>query len=160
MRSTEATPIGEMTLDAGEHGLVRCGTFGGSEPAGDDSAAARRHLEHARTALAEYFAGTRRDFADLELDAHGTPFQLAVWRELRAIAYGTSVSYGALAHRVGRPRSARAIGQANANNPLGIVQPCHRVVGADGSLVGFGFQGGVAHKRWLLEHERRVVGGA
>ncbi len=100
--------------------------------------------------LQEYFAGTRREF-DLPLDLRGTPFQLAVWRELQRIPYGTTVSYGELARRIGRPGAARAVGMANHYNPVPILIPCHRVIGSDGNLVGFG--GGLDMKRLLLDLE-------
>ena len=93
---------------------------------------------------------------DLPLDPQGTPFQLSAWRGLTTIPYGETVSYGEQAARIGLPGKARAIGAANGRNPLPIVVPCHRVVGSDGSLVGFG--GGLETKAWLLHHERQVLG--
>lgn len=110
-------------------------------------------LAAAAAQLGEYFAGGRIDF-DLPLDPHGTPFQRAVWTALQAIPHGATSSYGALAARLGRPRAARAVGAANGQNPISIVIPCHRVIGADGSATGYG--GGIAAKQWLLEHERAV----
>ncbi len=107
------------------------------------------------TQLADYFAGVRRDF-DLELAPAGTPFQLEVWRMLRRVPYGTTTSYGELSRRLGRPQASRAVGAANGANPIPIVVPCHRVIGADGSLTGFG--GGLDAKRVLLDLERRVAG--
>ncbi len=101
--------------------------------------------------LDQYFAGARTDF-DLDLAPQGTPFQLEVWEQLRAIPYGETISYGELAKRVGRPGGARAVGAANGQNPIAIIVPCHRVIGADGSLTGFG--GGLPWKRWLLEREQ------
>jgi methylated-DNA-[protein]-cysteine S-methyltransferase len=100
--------------------------------------------------LEEYFAGERRTFT-VPLAPRGTPFQLSVWRALRAIPYGETLSYGELARRVGSPAGARAVGLANGANPLPIIVPCHRVIGADGSLTGFG--GGLAIKRALLALE-------
>lgn len=97
--------------------------------------------------LAEYFAGRRRAFG-VPLAWHGTPFQQAVWAELRAIPYGVTISYGELAQRIGSPGAARAVGRANATNPIPIIVPCHRVVGADGTLTGFA--GGLAVKERLL----------
>jgi len=105
------------------------------------------------TQLREYFAGTRTAF-DLQLAPEGTPFQQEVWRALQAIPYGTTTTYGALAHTLGRPDAARAVGLANGRNPIGIVIPCHRVIGADGTLTGYG--GGLHRKRWLLDHEAAV----
>jgi len=100
--------------------------------------------------LAEYFAGRRREFA-LTLDPPGTPFQRDVWGELARIPYGATVSYGELARRVGRPAASRAVGAANGANPIPIVLPCHRVIGANGSLTGYG--GGLPIKRALLALE-------
>jgi methylated-DNA-[protein]-cysteine S-methyltransferase len=100
--------------------------------------------------LCEYFAGTRRAFR-LQLEPEGTPFQLTVWRALREIPYGETLSYGALARRLGQANGARAVGLANGSNPLPIIVPCHRVIGADGSLTGFG--GGLYIKRALLALE-------
>jgi methylated-DNA-[protein]-cysteine S-methyltransferase len=101
--------------------------------------------------LDEYFAGTRQDF-DLTVRLDGTPFQVEVWQQLRAIPYGETISYGELARRVHRPEAARAVGSANGQNPVAIVVPCHRVIGADGSLTGFG--GGLEWKQRLLDLER------
>lgn len=103
--------------------------------------------------LREYFAGRRREF-DLPLAPEGTEFQKSVWRRLREIPYGVTISYGELARRVGNPKASRAVGAANGKNPLPIVVPCHRVIGADGKLVGFG--GGLPVKQRLLEIERRA----
>ena len=103
-----------------------------------------------RAQLGEYFAGRRRTF-DLPLTPEGTTFQCSVWMALRAIPYGATISYRALAERIGRPSAMRAVGAANGRNPLPIVVPCHRVIGADGSLTGFG--GGLPTKRFLLELE-------
>ena len=107
-------------------------------------------MADARRQLGEYFEGKRRSF-DLSLAPRGTAFQHAVWKQLRAIPYGETISYGTLARRVGNPRAARAVGHANGRNPIAIVIPCHRVIGADGGLVGYA--GGLPMKRWLLEHE-------
>ncbi len=103
-----------------------------------------------RAQLAEYFAGRRRTFS-LKLAPEGTEFQRATWRALAAIPYGETISYAELARRIGRPAASRAVGAANGANPLPIVVPCHRVIGADGSLTGFG--GGLPVKRALLELE-------
>ncbi|HZF24676.1 MAG TPA: methylated-DNA--[protein]-cysteine S-methyltransferase [Steroidobacteraceae bacterium] len=107
-------------------------------------------FESVRRQLREYFAGRRRAF-DLGLMMPGTPFQCAVWSALRAIPYGETISYAELARRLGRPRAVRAVGSANGANPLPIVVPCHRVIGSDGSLTGFG--GGLELKRSLLALE-------
>ena len=100
--------------------------------------------------LAEYFAG-RRDGFDLPLRLHGTAFQQRVWAALREIPCGETWTYGELAARIGSPTAARAVGLANGKNPIGVIVPCHRVVGADGSLTGYG--GGLDRKQALLEHE-------
>jgi methylated-DNA-[protein]-cysteine S-methyltransferase len=100
--------------------------------------------------LTEYFAGTRREF-DLPLRLQGTTFQTRVWRELTVIPYGQTWSYGQLAQRIDKPSASRAVGLANGRNPISILVPCHRVIGADGSLTGYG--GGLERKRWLLVHE-------
>lgn len=97
--------------------------------------------------LDEYFAGSRTEF-DIPLHPTGTPFQLKVWEQLRAIPYGETISYGALARRVSSPNASRAVGLANGRNPIAIIIPCHRVIGADGSLTGYG--GGLDRKRFLL----------
>jgi methylated-DNA-[protein]-cysteine S-methyltransferase len=107
-------------------------------------------LAAAAVQLEQYFAGVRRDF-DLPLSLAGTPFQREVWHALTEIPYGETVSYGELARRIGNPRGSRAVGRANNRNPVSIVVPCHRVIGADGSLTGYG--GGLERKRWLLAHE-------
>jgi methylated-DNA-[protein]-cysteine S-methyltransferase len=106
--------------------------------------------------LDAYFAGTLRQF-DLPLAPDGTPFQRRVWRALVDIPYGETMSYAELARRIGRPAAVRAVGAANGQNPLAIVIPCHRVIGSDGRLVGYG--GGLAAKSWLLALERRAAGG-
>jgi methylated-DNA-[protein]-cysteine S-methyltransferase len=107
-------------------------------------------FEDVSTQLAEYFAGDRREF-DLPLHPAGTEFQLRAWAALREIPYGETRSYAKQAAAVGSPNASRAIGLANGRNPISIIVPCHRVVGADGSLTGYG--GGLPAKRWLLEHE-------
>lgn len=148
------SPIGRLRLSADARGLTRlslpndttaprCGAGAGE--------AARRHVTAAARALDEYFAGRRRHFDDLALRPSGTPFQELVWRALLEITFGRTESYGGLARRIGRPGAARAIGRANHVNPIAIVIPCHRVIGADGSLTGYG--GGLQAKRWLLAHE-------
>jgi methylated-DNA-[protein]-cysteine S-methyltransferase len=105
--------------------------------------------------LQEYFRGERQSF-DLNLAPRGTEFQQAVWRALLRIPYGETRSYADIAREIGRPAAVRAVGAANGANPIPIVIPCHRVVGSNGSLTGFG--GGIDTKRWLLAHEARVAG--
>ena len=139
------SPIGHLTLTASEVGLCAV-DWGSTRTKTSDNAI----LLAAQTQLDEYFAGTRREF-DLPLDLHGTEFQNRTWSALAEIPYGTTVSYGEQARRVGVPRAARAVGAANGSNPLPIVLPCHRVIGASGALTGYG--GGLDAKRWLLAHE-------
>jgi len=147
------SPIGRLLLAADAAGLVQVHFQAGPQPL--QPAATWRHdalpLAQAAGQLAEYFAGTRRNF-ELPLAPRGTPFQLAVWRALQRIPYGETISYGELARRLGAPNAARAVGLANGANPLAIIVPCHRVIGADGSLTGFG--GGLPIKRALLALER------
>ena len=107
--------------------------------------------------LGAYLAGELRAF-DVDLAPVGTPFQAEVWAALRAVPYGTTTTYGALATAIGRPSAVRAVGAANGRNPVCLVVPCHRVVGADGSLTGYA--GGLDRKRFLLDLERAQVGGA
>lgn len=123
-----------------------------------DARAASSHpvLERARAELTAYFAGRRATF-DLPLAMAGTPFQREVWAALVAIPFGETRTYADLAKQLGRPRAVRAVGAANGKNPISIVVPCHRVVGASGALTGYA--GGVEAKRWLLEHERAMIRG-
>ncbi len=116
--------------------------------------AAEAHLERAVAQLAEYFGGARRVFT-VALDPVGTPFQRRAWHALRAIPYAATISYREQAAALGDPGKARAVGAANARNPLSIVVPCHRVVASSGALTGFA--GGLATKRWLLAHETRAL---
>ena len=153
---TAETPIGPFVLAATANGLTHSQLQG--SPALPDSRltngaadAARVHLRAGREALAAYFAGAKDPWDDLTLLPRGTDFQLRVWSALRRIPFGSTLSYLGLARAVGSPRAARAVGQANHHNPLGVIVPCHRVVAADGSLGGYG--GGLDRKRWLLQHE-------
>jgi len=157
------TPIGELMLVADGLGRLRATHWTDDEP---DSLAAllRRQygekgftLEPARNpggltaAVAAYFEGDLRAIDTLPVELVGTPFQRSVWTALRAIPCGSTTSYSALAQRIDRPSAVRAVGLANGANPVGVVVPCHRVVGKDGSLTGYG--GGMSRKRWLLDHE-------
>jgi methylated-DNA-[protein]-cysteine S-methyltransferase len=114
-------------------------------------------VNDAITQLEEYFAGSRLDF-ELPLDLQGTEFQVAAWNALAEIPYGRTASYGQQAASIGRSKAVRAIGGANGRNPVAIVLPCHRIVGADGSLTGFG--GGIEVKKWLLDHEQSTLRSA
>ena len=150
------TPIGVLTLVASDVGLTHV-LFDGQQPADvglpDDLPVADDHpvLEAAARQLTEYFAGDRTEF-DLPLDLRGTDFQLEAWRALARVPYGETRSYAEQADLIGRPGAFRAVGAANGRNPVPVVLPCHRIVGADGSLTGFG--GGLDTKRRLLELER------
>ena len=142
------TPIGDLVLAGDDAGLRRI--LFAADPVPADWTLDPALLPAARQQMAEYFAGTRRGF-DLPLAPAGTPFQQRVWRALLEIPYGGTASYGALAQRIGSPGAARAVGLANNRNPLPIIIPCHRVIGADGSLTGYG--GGLPIKRHLLALE-------
>jgi len=116
---------------------------------------ADNNLMHEAVAQVEaYFDGSLKEF-ELPLRSEGSPFQRAVWRELEGIPYGTVTSYGEIARRVGKPTASRAVGAANGRNPIAIIVPCHRVIGADGSLTGYG--GGMWRKEWLLNHEGHAL---
>jgi methylated-DNA-[protein]-cysteine S-methyltransferase len=146
------TPIGLLRLGADEVGLRHIRFESERHPARIDSecvVAPEKFLE-VRAQLQAYFAGELTVF-ELPLSPRGTPFQLIVWRALRDIDYGRTESYGQLARRIGDAKATRAVGAANGRNPLPIVVPCHRVIGSDGSLTGFG--GGIDRKRFLLALE-------
>jgi methylated-DNA-[protein]-cysteine S-methyltransferase len=147
-----STPIGRLLLVAGERGLVRIAFDGRWSYAelGPGWREGSSLLDRAAAQISRYFAGTLRHF-DLPCAAPGTPFQHAVWQALVAIPYGAVTSYAAIAAAIGKPAAIRAVGAANGRNPLPIVVPCHRVIGTDGSLTGFG--GGLELKRRLLAHE-------
>ena len=151
--TTFASPIGELLLTASDTALTGV-YFPKARRAHIGRAGDNEVLAVAKRQLAEYFAGERRSF-DLPLDASGTPFEHRVWALLRGIPYGTTTSYGDLARRLGDLKEARAVGAANGKNPIPIIVPCHRVVGSNGDLTGFG--GGLERKRWLLEHEGALL---
>jgi methylated-DNA-[protein]-cysteine S-methyltransferase len=158
------TPLGELILTASgtaltgvyfptsRRGPVPTHQAGWVEANGEGAEAAL--LARARQQLTEYFARTRTTF-DLPLEALGSPFEHRVWNALRTIPYGTTLSYGEIAKRLGDKHASRAVGLANGHNPIPIIVPCHRVVGAKGELTGFG--GGLDRKRWLLEHEGALL---
>lgn len=154
------TPIGKLNVALGDGALVSVDFDIGLEEL-------RRRLERRlgsveleqvmhppAAAVAAYFRGNLRAIDTLAVAPMGTPFQSQVWAALRRIPAGQTVSYGELARRVGRPGSVRAVGGANGDNPVAVVVPCHRVIGADGSLTGYG--GGLERKRWLLVHEKAM----
>jgi methylated-DNA-[protein]-cysteine S-methyltransferase len=155
-----ATPVGEAWLVTDELGQLRALDFVDHEdrmlrllrrhygPRSLPSGAAPAPI---RQALDSYFSGRLNALASIACATAGTAFQRSVWNALTAIPPGETLSYAALARRIGRPKAVRAVGLANGANPLGIVVPCHRVIGSDGSLTGYG--GGLPRKRWLLQHE-------
>lgn len=181
-----SSPLGDLLLTGRGEALTRIDLLEASVAEADDGEGPRpcgattlrrseaavtvprgsKALAEAARQLGDYFAGRRRDFT-LPLDPRGTPFQLQVWEALRAIPYGTTVSYAEIARRIGRPSAARAVGRSVGQNPLAIVVPCHRVVGTNGALTGFAW--GIDRKRRMLELEasagnatqrRRPTGGA
>jgi methylated-DNA-[protein]-cysteine S-methyltransferase len=151
-----SSPLGRLRLVAGDEGLV--GVYlpdhRGVPPIEAEPVERHALLDRARAQLAEYFAGARQSFS-LPLAPCGTRMQRLVWDELAKIPFGARRSYGELARAIGRPQAARAVGSANAKNPLSVIVPCHRVVGASGELTGYA--GGLTAKQWLLEHEARVL---
>jgi methylated-DNA-[protein]-cysteine S-methyltransferase len=146
------SPIGALRIDARGDAIVAIHLPGRAPASAAATPGKSRALATAARQLAEYFAGTRRAF-DLPLAPEGTPFQQRVWRALLAISYGETCSYADIARVIDAPvGAARAVGAANGANPIAIVVPCHRVIGASGKLVGYG--GGLPTKAWLLAHER------
>lgn len=143
------SPLGALTLTQEDKALT--GLYFGRQPRPGEEGPTPL-LEEAARQLEEYFAGQRRAFA-LPLRLRGTAFQRAVWQALAAIPYGEVRTYGEIARAIGKPRACRAVGMANHRNPISILVPCHRVVGAGGSLTGYG--GGLENKRFLLELEAR-----
>jgi methylated-DNA-[protein]-cysteine S-methyltransferase len=154
--TTITSPIGELLLAGDGQCLTRLSMQQGRHPVSpapdwqrDDAA-----FPEVRQQLAEYFAGTRRRF-EVPLELRGNPFEQRVWAALLDIPYGETASYGAVAHRIGRPDASRAVGLANGRNPVAVIVPCHRVIGADGSLTGYG--GGLERKRAVLDLEAGVL---
>ena len=156
------TPCGDMLVAIDEQGSVRALDWDCFDVRLHRDQLARHGADAARIepaagitsvgrSLEAYLHGDLHAIDRIQVTADGTPFQQQVWAALRAIPAGTTVSYGTLAARIGRPSATRAVGMANNANPISVVVPCHRVIGADGSLTGYG--GGLARKRWLLEHE-------
>jgi methylated-DNA-[protein]-cysteine S-methyltransferase len=151
------SPVGRLRLIASNDALVGIWFEHGRDAARGAAGLARgcnAIVERTRQQLGEYFAGARREF-ELPLEPRGTEFQRRVWQRLTRIGYGDTTSYGALARDLGNPKGSRAVGLANGSNPIPIVIPCHRVIGADGALTGFG--GGLAIKARLLELERAAT---
>jgi methylated-DNA-[protein]-cysteine S-methyltransferase len=155
------TPIGEMRIVADEEGNLRAVDWTDHQTRldrllrlhyGDDFQLAATRDPHGLTrAMEKYFAGELLTIDALPVKTEGTPFQQSVWSALRSIPCGSTVSYSELAARIGHPAAVRAVGLANGSNPVGVVVPCHRVIGANGSLTGYG--GGIERKFWLLQHE-------
>ena len=155
------SPIGELTIIVDRKGAMRMLWFDGGKEAfahrfPDIALAPRRDPFGHSTTLKAYFDGDMEALERIPVVFAGTPFQNKVWKALRKIPSGTTVSYGALAKKIGEPKAVRAVGLANGSNPIGVVVPCHRVIGSDGSLTGYG--GGLPRKKWLLEHEARYCG--
>jgi methylated-DNA-[protein]-cysteine S-methyltransferase len=146
------SPVGALLLEGDEQGISGI-LFRKEGMGGPDSAP--KPLREAVRQLKAYFAGDLRVF-DLPLRMEGTPFQITVWNTLRGIPYGETISYGELARRIGNPKGSRAVGLANGSNPISIVVPCHRVIGSNGKLTGYG--GGLENKELLLGLERRHAG--
>jgi methylated-DNA-[protein]-cysteine S-methyltransferase len=150
------SPLGTLTLTANERALTGL-FFPGRAPARDEAGHSPECFDQVIAQLDQYFSGERQQF-ELKLDlSAGTAFQQAVWKELQRIPYGETVSYGQIAGRLGRLERVRAVGAANGANPLSIIVPCHRVIGADGKLTGYG--GGLQRKQALLEMEAAVTRG-
>jgi len=155
------TPIGELLLVADGRGRLRMLEFADREERW--RSVFRRHFDAKTFAetrdaaiaakLERYFAGDVAALDEIATDAQGTGFQHVCWQNLRVIRPGTTTTYGTLAAKMGKPAAMRAVGLANGANPIAVVVPCHRVVGSDGSLTGYG--GGLERKRWLLDHERK-----
>lgn len=140
-----ATPVGWLCVDGDSVGITRA-WFADEQPAG------ATHDPHgAITALSRWLDGTLSAIDEIPVSAGGTPFQQSVWQQLRAIPAGDTLTYRALAAAIDKPSATRAVARANATNPVAVIVPCHRVVGADGSMRGYA--GGLARKRWLLAHE-------
>jgi methylated-DNA-[protein]-cysteine S-methyltransferase len=153
-----ATPLGVLQVVAAAGALREVGFLGSSDPS--PPSAWRRGgalVEEASFQLSEYFAGRRQQF-ELPVSPVGTAFDRLVWKRLCQVPFGTTVTYGELGRRIGRPQAARAVGGSNHRNPIAIVIPCHRVIGRDGSLVGYA--SGLELKQSLLDLERRVVESA
>ena len=154
------SPVGALTIAA--NGPRVCLVHFGAAAPGVMSALRRWYPEShaiqptrdpagAVTVLRRYFDGDLDALDEIDVELHGTPFQRAVWMALRGVTVGTTISYMELARRVGSPSAVRAVGAANGANPVAVVLPCHRIIGANGSLTGYG--GGLGRKRWLLDHE-------
>ncbi|HUZ40286.1 MAG TPA: methylated-DNA--[protein]-cysteine S-methyltransferase [Acidimicrobiales bacterium] len=154
LTSTVESPIGPLTLIARDGVLTHLSMHEARHATAppDDAMIDDAWFKDVASQLEAYFTGKLMTF-DLEMNMIGTVFQRGVWAQLSAIPYGETISYGELAGRVGNPNASRAVGLANGRNPIAIIVPCHRVIGADGSLTGYG--GGLQRKTWLLDHEKQ-----
>src|SRR5260370_30721934 len=154
--TTIESPVGPLLVGGDELGLRRVSFENGkqSTPPRAERKLDKEPFAEVISQLQAYFRGELKEF-DLPLAMEGTEFQLRVWNALRAIPYGETVSYAQLAERIGKPKAVRAVGSANGSNPIPIIVPCHRVIGSDGSLTGFG--GGLSTKRILLELENKQL---
>lgn len=154
---TFSTPLGDFSVALNASGAVAATAFGGLRALRARLGQGRLELDRARAEpvrreIDEYFAGRRRKFT-IKLAPAGTPFQQAIWQALRQIPYGRTTTYGEVAAAAGKPTASRAVGRANATNPICLLIPCHRVIGSDGSLTGYAFGEDV---KWaLLEHEKQ-----
>lgn len=156
LTTTIASPIGPLVMSASNGSLtgLQMQHQRHFRNLPDDAVPDVAWFSDIKAQLDAYFSGSLRDF-DVALDLAGTDFQRRVWTQLAAVAYGETISYGELAARVGNPCAGRAVGLANGRNPVAIIVPCHRVIGANGSLTGY--SGGIDRKRWLLSHEARIT---
>ncbi len=161
--TTMDSPIGALTV-AARGPRVCLLHFGGNGPAvrktlqrwyGPEAIELHDDPAGAATALRHYFAGSLMALDSVEVEMNGTPFQKQVWDALRSVKCGTTTSYSAIARAIGLPAAVRAVGAANGANPVAVIVPCHRIVGANGSLTGYG--GGLDRKRWLLQHEGALL---
>ena len=161
------TPIGEMLIIADHDGNLRAVDWSDHNPRAEDflrihygkkgfTLTPADNPGRLSQAIRNYFAGDLTAIDNLPTKTNGTPFQTQVWQALREIPCGTTVSYATLATRIGRPTAVRAVGLANGSNPIGVIVPCHCVIGSNGSLTGYG--GGLSRKQWLLEHESQRQG--
>ncbi len=146
------SPIGFLRITGSEKWVL---SVEFCEQPGPEADGAPESLKKARQQLEEYFQGKRRKF-EVPLMLRGTAFQKRVWAALRKVPFGRTLSYGGVARAIGRPYSGRAVGGANHHNPVAIIVPCHRIIGHNGRLTGYG--GGLWRKQWLLDHEKKVFG--
>jgi len=152
-----STPIGDVLVLANATGITHVALPGDLPELPDGAIEGGAIADQAAVELHEWFTGSRTAF-DVPLAPHGTDFQRRVWTALIEVPYGATATYGAIAQAIGRPTATRAVGAANGRNPIPLIIPCHRIVGADGSLTGYSGAGGLAMKRRLLDRERGIIG--